>query len=296
MATTEPKKDKRRSEKGVADLPGNRADDAVGGDVHRTSAHAGERPRRQRLHLPFEQKKTDAGEWAYDHRIGLAVTVIAYLIIGIVFVGGKIVAGRKPSSSTIVVDLKTLAELEAERDRLQREVAQRTPIDWGSIRNTASNENALNENLEDDRGTNTSELNESAEDVERRMQANREAYEKGMAEARAIGERRDDGGEGEKRETSRAKGRVTVSYSLDNPVRHHRYLDKPAYKCEGGGDVEVSITVNRNGEVIAASVVSGGDECMRSTALKAARESLFDINPSAPARQTGTITYIFIPQ
>lgn len=89
---------------------------------------------------------------------------------------------------------------------------------------------------------------------------------------------------------------MTVSYSLDNPLRHHRHLDKPAYKCEGGGDVEVSITVNRNGEVIDASVVAGGDDCMRRTALKSARASLFDINPSAPARQKGTITYIFIPQ
>ena len=50
------------------------------------------------------------------------------------------------------------------------------------------------------------------------------------------------------------------------------------------------------GEVVNASVVSGGDDCMRSTAVQAARNSRFDINDSAPARQNGTITYIFIPQ
>ena len=125
---------------------------------------------------------------------------------------------------------------------------------------------------------------------------NREAYEKGMAEARDIGERREDGDKGGEHRSTKAKGTVTVSYAFSNPVRHHRSLIKPAYKCESGGDVEVSVTVNRNGEVIAASIVYGGDECMRSMALKAARESLFDINPSAPARQTGTITYVFIPQ
>ena len=40
----------------------------------------------------------------------------------------------------------------------------------------------------------------------------------------------------------------------------------------------------------------GGDDCMRESALRAARNSLFNIDDSAPARQTGTITYIFIPQ
>ena len=43
------------------------------------------RPRRQRMHLPFENRKQDAGEWAYDHRLGLSVMVIAYLLMGIVF-------------------------------------------------------------------------------------------------------------------------------------------------------------------------------------------------------------------
>ena len=95
-------------------------------------------------------------------------------------------------------------------------------------------------------------------------------------------------------QTVKVQGNVTVSYDLAG--RTATYLHVPAYQCREGGTVVVGITVNRNGEVIAASIVYGGDECMRSTALKAARESLFDINPSAPARQTGTITYVFIPQ
>jgi len=35
---------------------------------------------------------------------------------------------------------------------------------------------------------------------------------------------------------------------------------------------------------------------MRESALRAARSSLFNIDEAAPAKQTGTITYIFIPQ
>lgn len=256
------------------------------------------RPRRPRLKLPFDNRREDAGSWAYDHRVGLCVTLIAYLVLMIAFVSSKIVIGRRASQQGMYIDLQSLAELEEERDRLEREVSQRQeqdPIDWRSIRNRASNENALNEELRDDRGTNTAELNEAAAEAEARMRANREAYEEGLAEERAIRQRRGEGGESEHRDV-RVKGRVTVSFSLTDPVRTSRWLEVPAYRCEGGGEVIVAVTVNRAGEVTAARIREGGDECMRQAALEAARASLFNIDSSAPARQEGTITYLFIPQ
>ena len=255
-------------------------------------------PRRPRLRLPFDNRREDAGTWAYDHRIGLCVTLIAYLALMIVFVSSKIVVGARSHQQGMYVDLQSLAELEQEKARLEREVRERRAqeeIDWRSIRNQASNENALNEKLRDDRGTNAAALNQAAAEAEARMQANREAYEQGLAEERAIRERRgrEDGSEHQDRKVNR---RVTVSFSLTNPVRTSRGLEVPAYLCEGGGDVVVSITVNRAGEVIGARVVEGSDECMRDEALRAARSSLFNIDEAAPAKQTGTITYIFIPQ
>ena len=124
--------------------------------------------------------------WAYDHRAGLCVTLIVYLVLMIVFVSSKIVIGERPHQQGMYIDLQTLAELEQERDRLQSEVESRQQgeaIDWRSVRNEISNENALNEQLRDDRGTNTAALNDAAEDAAARMQANREAYEQGLAEA-----------------------------------------------------------------------------------------------------------------
>ena len=94
----------------------------------------------------------------------------------------------------------------------------------------------------------------------------------------------------------KVKGRVTVSFSFTDPVRTSRLLIVPAYLCEGGGEVTVDVTIDRSGKVVAARVAAGGDECMRETALRAARASLFNIDQAAPARQTGTISYIFIPQ
>ena len=76
------------------------------------------RVKRPRLRLPFEKRKQDAGSWTYDHRIGLCVTLIAYLVLMIAFVSSKIVVGRKPHTQGMYIDLQTLAELEQERDRL----------------------------------------------------------------------------------------------------------------------------------------------------------------------------------
>lgn len=253
---------------------------------------------RPRLKLPFDDRRTDAGTWAYDHRIGLCVTLIAYLVLMIAFVSSKIVVGRRASTQGMYVDIQTLAELEHERNLLEEEVRRRQeqdPIDWKSIRNAASNENALNEELRDDRGTDAAAINEAAGEAAERMRANREAYEQGLAEERAISQRTGTE-EGTERQDRKMKGRVTVSFSLTNPVRTSRRLVVPAYQCEGGGDVEVTVTVNRAGEVTAAHVEYGGDACMRETALRAARASLFNIDQSAPVRQQGTITYIFIPQ
>lgn len=52
--------------------------------INRNSVAAPDKtPRPPKLHLPFETKKTDAGEWAYDHRVGLCITLIAYLVLAI---------------------------------------------------------------------------------------------------------------------------------------------------------------------------------------------------------------------
>ena len=109
--------------------------------------------RRPRIKLPFDNRREDMGSWTYDHRIGLCVTLIAYLALMIVFVSSKIVVGRRTHQQGMYIDLQTLAEMEQERDRLEREVRERQrqeEIDWRSIRNQASNENALNEKLRDD--------------------------------------------------------------------------------------------------------------------------------------------------
>lgn len=257
--------------------------------------------RRKRMGLPFEPKKQDAGEWAYDHRLGLSVMIAAYIILGIAFFSSKIVIGSKPHIQGIYVDLQTLAELEAEKERLEREIEMKrqSEIDWSEVRNLQSNDAMLNENLKDDRGTQTSELNRAAEEAAERMAANRAAYESGLKEAQAIldAERNsgDKGKESERKDT-KYKGGVTVRFEFKNPIRKKVDLVIPAYRCDTGGQVVVAVTLDRGGNVISARIVSGGDDAMRHEALKAARASRFNIDNSAPEKHSGTITYTFIPQ
>lgn len=254
-------------------------------------------PRRPRLHLPFEQRRSDVGEWAYDHRVGLCATLIAYLVLAIAFVAGRIVIDTRPRSETIYIDMQTLAELEAERDRLEREAQRRhaDDIDWRRIRNLVSNDNAA-EGADGSRAA-AEPAGEAARELETEMRANRDAYEKGLAEEQAIlrGSRSGPGAQTEPAD-QRVAGPVTVRLDVKDPVRKGRVLEIPAYMCEGGGEVVVEIVVNRAGDITSARVRSGGDAPMREAALRAARSSRVNIDPEAPARQTGTITYVFIPQ
>ncbi len=255
--------------------------------------NSGKKPR---IKLPFDDRKTDIGEWAYAHRIGLCVTLIVYLVVAIVFVSAKIVVGSKPHTQGMFIDLNELAELEEIRDKLLEEVKAKQQFDWESVKNQTSNENSSNEMVKDDRGTEVSELNNSAAQSQKEMAANRAEYEKGLSEVEQIKAKKGDNGKDNKTEDRKIKGNVTVSFSLNNPIRHARNLIVPAYRCEGGGEVVVSITVDNAGRVTAAKIERGGDECMQETAINAAKASLFDINNSAPAKHHGKISYIFIPQ
>ena len=130
------------------------------------------------------------------------------------------------------------------------------------------------------------------------MKANRAAYEAGVAEAESILNDRPQSEQTnqKKGEDSKYKGGVTVRFEFRNPVRTKRHLVVPAYTSDTGGQVEVSVTLNQGGEVIAARIKSGGNDIMREEALKAARQSLFNIDNSAPARHEGVIIYTFLPQ
>lgn len=247
------------------------------------------------MKLPFEKRETDFVTWVYIHRAGVCATLAVLLIFGIAFVAWKITFGDSLANQVIYMDMEPPAEPEERPEEVK-------PVDYGNISNASSNENAdLNARLRSMRGSENQELAEQNEGIGDQMDANRAAYEAGlqrdrdrMNDAHSRNTSEDEG----KAESSRRGGNVTASYSFTDPVRHDRRLDIPAYRCPGGGRVVVDATLDQNGNVVAAAVARGSatDECLRNEALRSARASSFNLDPSAPARHRGTITYLFVPQ
>jgi TonB family protein len=253
--------------------------------------------KRQRPDMPFARRRRDIGTVVYDHSAGIFSVIILFLAFAILFIGARVVIRIPKHSDRIVLDMSTVEELQQEQERLEREVRMRqaSAADSGPVSNAISNENA---DLGDDRNTDMAALRGSAGGLGGSMQSNREAWEQGMREIEAMKIRSGGGSENAGNDT-RAKGRVLVSFSLANPVRQSADLVIPGYRCESGGEVVVQITVNRSGDVVAATVdrsLSANDACMHETALDAALRSRFNVDGSAPERQSGTITYMFVPQ
>ena len=93
------------------------------------------------------------------------------------------------------------------------------------------------------------------------------------------------------------KDNTTVSYFLEG--RWHSYVYIPTYKCQGGGTVIIDIVINQSGQVISALVAenkSTPDECLREEAFRSATTARFNSDTKAPAKQLGTMTYVFLPQ
>jgi hypothetical protein len=93
-------------------------------------------------------------------------------------------------------------------------------------------------------------------------------------------------------------GPTRIYYSLEGRI--HISLPLPIYKCEGSGKVVLDIIVNPRGYVISATVKddesTSDDFCLHEMAKDAASRSRFNLDPSAPNRQQGTLTYHFVAQ
>ena len=148
--------------------------------------------------------------------------------------------------------------------------------------------------LKDDRGTDADELYREAERLAKELQEGQSRADESQDSFAAIQE------EKKEKKTEQAKpysGPSVLSWSLDG--RKASRLPIPAYRCYGGGEITVIITVNNRGDVLNAKVdenVSSRDRCLQEFAVRAARLSKFSASVDAPARQMGTITYSFIAQ
>lgn len=158
----------------------------------------------------------------------------------------------------------------------------------------------------------TSDGAKSAKDYEK------QAFEEAKAEREAKGDLMKDfnsdvkiygGDEGKEKSTNASTsknkyaGKTVLNYDLKGrtPKDNNDWnVRNPGYRCKGSGTVVVIIKVDRYGNVkeakLDAASSRGYSECMVNNAIKYAKLSLFNYKDSAPAMQTGRITYNFIAQ
>ena len=233
-----------------------------------------------------------------EDKAGLYLTVIVHLAVVIVLLIAGLGYSVKKENSFVLdfTKYEDLERMQAEARRLQKEAELKESISRklqeelgggeSEVKSVAVNRAAL----QDDRGTNAEQLYKDAERLAKELQ---NGYEIPDEEQVAI----PAADKNDKKKTSDYKGPSVISYDLGGRKASH--LPIPAYRCNGGGEVKVIISVTPAGEVIAAKVEeseSSDDACLRSFAIRAARLSRFSAKSDAPAKQTGYIIYSFIAQ
>lgn len=231
-----------------------------------------------------------------EDKAGLYITAIIHLAVIIVLLASQIGYSIQ-RENTFVLDFTKQEEKEKveRQEQLRESVAEqldRLLQAAGSvpIRNVAVDRSTL----KDDRGTNAEEL---YKDAERLAQELRNGQQQNQQDDDFVDISHDKPDKPDNSSAKTYSGPSVLSWSLDG--RKASKLPIPAYRCMGAGQVTVIITVDNAGNVVNAKVdggISSSDGCLQAFAVRAARLSKFSASQSAPARQMGVITYLFIAQ
>ena len=234
-----------------------------------------------------------------EKKTGFYATIIFHLVVLIIFLLTAI-HGVVSEETSFVLDFSKFEELEkiAKQEEVKAKASKEIDdllsgkISPNQYRNVAVDRNS--KPLKDDRFKNPNQVYDEARELQKKLDASRAAAlreQQGEDAATTGNENLPDSN------APQYKGPSVISYSLDG--RKAMSLPVPAYKCQGGGDVSIQITVNRKGYVTAASVignVSSADECIVRSAIAAAKRSRFTASSTASDKQIGEIVYRFIAQ
>ena len=232
-----------------------------------------------------------------DQKAGLYITAIVHLAVIIVLLLCQI-GYSVQRENTFVLDFTKQEEKEEEvkKEELHRSAIAQLESMLATARSQPVRNVTVNRSqLKDDRNTDADQL---YRDAERLAQDLKDGQNRKIEDPEDfVREPVTKPAESKPRKQETYSGPSVLSWSLDG--RKATHLPIPAYRCVGAGEVTVIITVNNQGTVVDAKVddgASSSDGCLRSFATRAARLSKFNASTTAPARQMGTITYLFIAQ
>ena len=233
-----------------------------------------------------------------EDKAGLYITIIAHLVVVIILLCIQL-GSALTAESSFVLDFSAQEEYEAQlaREKFEQDIASQLEdmisgkipvpqVDQHDIRNTV-----VDASLKDAKGIDADKLYDEARKLQEALHENAASDSESVQPSQS-----EDQEQKPSQEDRQFSGPSVVSYNLDG--RKAVRLNIPAYKCMGGGDVAVVITVDAKGHVTEAAVIEGmssKDTCLREYALRAARSSIFTADPSTP-KQKGDILYRFIAQ
>ena len=233
-----------------------------------------------------------------DQKAGLYITAIIHLAVIIVLLVCQIGYSVQRENS-FVLDFTKQEEKEAQeqKEELHRSAIAQLENMLSAVRSQPVRNVTVNRSqLKDDRNTDADQL---YRDAERLAQDLKDGQHRQMEDPEDLVQDpvTKPVAEPAPKKKEAYSGPSVLSWSLDG--RRATHLPIPAYRCVGAGEVTVIITVNNQGTVVDAKIddgASSGDGCLRNFATRAARLSKFNASSTAPARQMGTITYLFIAQ
>lgn len=238
-----------------------------------------------------------------DNKAGVYLTAIFHLAVIIILLSWSI-HRQLAADTSFVIDFSAqeAKEAKAAREKMRESVSEEIKAELDALLNSSRNNRSqqirnaavdASKPLKDDRYEHPEDIYREARELQERLNQSRKEAEQASET--------DDQGTVYKKEmntkTEAYQGPSVISYSLDG--RKAMSMPVPAYKCMGGGDVSVSIIVNRKGYVIGTKIiesVSSHDQCLRDYALKAAGRSRFTASQNAPEHQAGEIVYRFVAQ
>lgn len=246
--------------------------------------------------------QTSFGLWG-RHKVAILGTIAVNLLLVIILLVSELSGTPHPLESLMLVDFDREYEIMAPPEPEIWEPplpadALNPEYEWEAIRNIAldATKEDLNPGLFDEKSIDADDLYQEAQRIRDEMQRNKELWEDAQGEEE-VNIPNVETKQMEPEDIGHYKGPTVISYFLENRKAYR--LPVPAYKCEGGGRVVVDIEVGPDGRVRKATIDAANsviDDCMNEAALGAARSSIFSASQMAPAKQVGSVTYLFVRQ
>jgi hypothetical protein len=243
------------------------------------------------------------------HKIGILSTIALHLFVVMVFLIVQMRSKVEKEPKQMVVEFIQPELMEKALQDMQKEIKQQSHAEF--IRDMQ--QEYLGKNIPVNEADEAAKANKSIDDMvkgikselgvsdnptyDREAEKNQPKVEEIKKKDVAKVERKADF-INEKGEPSVFRGATTISYNLKG--RSYVYIPTPTYKCQGGGKVVLDVIVNQRGFVISATINRAksqiSEECIAETANNAALITRFNEKADAPAKEPGTLTFIFVAQ